>query len=602
MDPEPNDDAEHAVVLDPATLAVTGRLSTDADRDRFWADIDRSRTERLTDVTLAWSDGSQRELCIGDGDGATIACGTGVGEVRLRGLMLSAGRYLLSVDGAGGPDDRYRLTVGSSGVEQPAREVEPNDDVTTAHAVSGAFAIGGDLGDGDRDVLAWTVSEADASHAWHLDLSATLGSRAWFALHDPTGTQVADTQTGPAGDGRLWDLRLTPGTWTIEVTPGGGPSPAYVLRATEDTDADIDAEPNGRVARPIDPATLLARGRLAGDGDRDLYSFDLTEAMADTLTTIDLSWPGAGTRSLCLRTGQGSFIQCAEGVGEAVMSSLDLEAGPYALEVSGDPSPSTRYALTVRAGDARSVDAESEPNDAPETADLWDPTLPMHGTARDGDPDVYRVSMPLGVPHRWQLTVLGTGLEAPVWQQPDGASAGTSAVTDDGTMATVEDLLLVGGDHVLTIAADGDYVLTLTDLGEHRPERGDGAQRHPGAGRSARLGRDAARLARDHRRRGRLSLHAGGAEHVRITATPDDRAGGDVASGGVALGEPERDADPRGLIDVAAISTTTPRAGAWGRHPGPRRARRDAATRRSRGLAAHRRARRRRVHAPPRAS
>jgi hypothetical protein len=557
VDPEPNDVQEQAVVLDPATLTATGRLTSDGDRDRYWADIDRSRTDELTDISLTWSDGRQRGLCIGDDQGSTIACGSGSDGIQLRGLLLSAGRYLLTVDGSGGPEDRYTLAVRSSGIPQPPREVEPNDDATTAQPVSGAFVVGGDVASGP-DMFAWTLSDAEASGSWHLDLSTTLGARGYLTLRGPDGSELTSTTTADTGDGRLWDLRLAPGTWTIEVEAASSVAPAYVLRAVQDTDTDVDAEPNDRVAVPMDAATLTAHGRLAGDGDRDLWSFELPATMAGTLTTVELTWPGTATRSLCIRTGAGTFVQCAEGVGSAVLSSLDLEAGPYALEVTGGLSPATRYELRVRPGPVRSADAESEPNDADgnSMADPWDPALAMHGTARDGDPDVFLVRVPPGIPHRWQLTVLGTGLDTPAWRQPDGALAGTPAVTDDGSMATIEDLLLVSGDHTLTITGHGDYVLTLVDQGALDPtaetEPNDVPER---AGLlpwdSVRHGRLAAPTDVDIYR---FSLAA--PEHVRLTAVPDDREGGTVAAEGIDLGPLDED-DPRGLVDLQVVSATT---------------------------------------------
>src|SRR5690606_29264481 len=102
---------------------------------------------------------------------------------------------------------------------------------------------------------------------------------------------------------------------------GSSTAPAYVLRAVESRETDVDVEPNDDVPLPIDPVSLSARGRLAAPGDRDRYTFEVTPAMAATLTTIDLTWPGAETRSLCLRSDSGGTLQCADGVGAVVLSS-----------------------------------------------------------------------------------------------------------------------------------------------------------------------------------------------------------------------------------------------------------------------------------------
>ncbi len=87
---------------------------------------------------------------------------------------------------------------------------------------------------------------------------------------------------------------------------------------------------------------------------------------------------------------------------------------------------------------------------------------------------MYRVHVD-GVPQVWRLDVRGTGLGRPGWRQPDGTRVGEPAVSDDGTSAVVEDLYLVNGDHLLTLAAQGEYTLALTPLGppdpaaEHEP-------------------------------------------------------------------------------------------------------------------------------------
>jgi hypothetical protein len=560
VDAEPNNAIEQAVLLDPATRTTTGRLTSDGDIDRFWVDVDAALADGLVDIALTWSGGRERQLCLANTEGGTIACESARDDIVLRGILLAAGRYLLSVDGDGDLDDRYTLAVSSSGIARPPRETEPNDDVAGAQPVSGAFAVSGELTE-DLDLFAWTLSDADAAKAWHLDLSATLGQPAYLTLRGPDARSMADVATGYPGIARVWDLRLAPGIWTIELEGRSGFSTGYVVRAVEDADADVDPEPNDQVPVPLDPATQSARGRLAGVGDRDLWSFDLPEAVAATLTDIELTWPGSETRQLCLRKGDGSGLQCATGSGgvpgTAVLRSLDLAAGPYQLEVSGDPSPPASYEVRVVAGGPRSVDAESEPNDADASADAWDPALPMHGTARDRELDVYRIHMEPGIPHRWRLEVLGTGLGMPEWRQPDGARAGTGAVSDDATTAVVEDLLLVSGDHLLTLYAHGDYVARLTDLGELDVT----AETEPNdtpewAGRlswgTVRHGRLAATSDIDVYR---FSLAA--PEHVVISAVPDEAGGGSVATRTVDLGGAVRPDDPRGLIDLELVSVTT---------------------------------------------
>lgn len=526
VDREPNDTPASALALDQASGA-TGRLTSDADVDLYLMDVDEALSAGLVDVDLAWGDGSARSLCLATAEGTRIACQDGLGEVALRGLLVPAGRYLVGVSGEGGIDDRYHLAVATSGVSQPAREVEPNDDVARANPVSGEFAVGGDL-IGGPDTFAWTIDPADAGKVWHIDASGTPGLGAYVELMDMDGNVLVQTTLGYEGAARIWDLALAPGTYAIGLTSSGGEPTRYVLRTRQETEGDVDPEPNDQVTRsvPLDSATLTARGRLSTRTDVDTYRFDVTEAMAATLTEVTLAWPGTQAEQLCLANEFGSQLQCASGRHGLTLSSLDLPVGPYRLQVSGEAGPGSRYEVRVGPGPARSDDAESEPNDAVERADAWDSGVVMRGTSRDGDVDMYRVHVPPGIPAIWRLEASGTDLGAPDWRQPDGTRVGSVTVSSAATEAVIEDLYLVSGDHLLTIRGGGDYTLSLSqvgppDLAAEREPNDDADRPGPlrlGAGRTGRLsGGDDTDVFR-------FSLSA--TEHVVLTATP--AAGGAI--------------------------------------------------------------------------
>ncbi|MBX3031377.1 MAG: hypothetical protein KF809_14610, partial [Chloroflexi bacterium] len=533
VDLEPNDEREQAVVIDPTTLTATGRLTSDRDVDRFVVDLDAAQVQGLVDVTLDWTDGAKRQLCLYTADDTQIACADSKDRITFPALMLAPGRTQLRVDGARGLDSLYTLTLASAGIPQGPLEVEPNDDIATANPVTGAFLVSGDL-TGGSDFFAWTLSEADAARRWHLDLSSTPGNVSRLEFLTADGSLLDELSTSRAGDGRMWDLQLAAGTWMIRVVASSSDAVAYQLRAVESTDTDVDPEPNRRSPVSLDPVTLSAVGRLPTDRDVDMYGLEVTDAMAATLTQVELTWPGEQERRLCMYRS-GVINQCATGIGQARLPSLDLTPGAYTLEITGEASTASRYDLRVTAGPARAPDAETEPNDDQAGADDWDPALQMHGTARAREVDVYRVRMPLDVPHRWRLDILGDGLELPQWSQPDGTLAGSPSVSDDGSGAVIDDLVLVSGDHFLEVRALGDYVLTLTDLGAIDPlaetEPNDDAE-HAG------------RLAWDIARHGRLAtptdadvyrFSLAASEHVVITAVPDLTDGGSVAAGGVEL-------------------------------------------------------------------
>jgi Mg-chelatase subunit ChlD len=147
------------------------------------------------------------------------------------------------------------------------------------------------------------------------------------------------------------------------------------------------------------------------------------------------------------------------------LSSLELAAGTWTLQVSGDGDPDSTYEVRVVAGAPATPDGETEPNDNDGSADTWDTADVMHGTSRYGDVDEYRVHIPEGQPMIWRLDIAGGHLSAPEWRQPDGTHVGSVHVSDDATSVTIDDLYLVSGDHLLTVRGGDDYTLTLTLIG-----------------------------------------------------------------------------------------------------------------------------------------
>jgi Mg-chelatase subunit ChlD len=532
IDGEPNDLPEQAAVIDPATLTATGRLTTSADVDQLLVDVDAALANGLVDVQLSWGDGMLHTLCVATGEGTRIACQDGLDEVTFRDLLIPQGRYLVTVSGEGDLDDRYQVSVRASDVASPVGEVEPNDDVATATHVNGAFAVGGDLS-GGPDTFAWTLDDADAAGAWHLDLSGTPGLPAYFELLGPDGTWLAQGNLGTVGNARAWDLRLPPATYTITLTGQGAEPPRYVLSANPESSADLDPEPNDAIAQAValDPVTLTARGRTPTRLDIDVYRFDVTEAMAATLTDVVLTWDSQALHQVCVGNQYGSQMQCAAGRDGVTLSNLALDAGPWSLQVSGDAAPVARYELRVMPGDPPTPDRETEPNDRDDAPDEWDASLVMHGTSWDGDLDTYRVHVDPGEPAIWRLDIAGRGVAAPVWRQPDGTRVGSIHVSDDATSAVIEDLYLVSGDHLLTVAGGDEYTLTLTRLGP--PDLAVEREPNDDVGHAGALRMSAVRNGR---------LPAGGdvdiyrftlaaPEHVVITAQPARDQDGNVPQG-----------------------------------------------------------------------
>ncbi len=538
IDREPDDAPEQAHIIDPETLTAIGRLTSDTDVDQYVVDIDATLATSLVDVGLAWADEGERQLCLATESGLRIGCEYGRAEVALRGLLIPPGRYLLTVSGDGGLGDRYRLRVAASDGRRPEREVEPNDDLASAGPLDGGFVVGGDLL-GGPDAFLWTLDDAAAARTWHLDLAGTPGLGATMELMSSDGTWLARTSLAGQGTARIWDLRLPAGTYAISLTATSADPPSYVLRSTVETEGDLDPEPDDLVAQAtmLDPMRLSATGRITTRTDEDRFRLEVDEAMAATLTDIRLESSPWALHQVCLATEFGSVVQCIGARGGSTLRSLDLAPGPYTIAVSGDADPTGRYTLAVLRGAPRSADAESEPNDRDDVADVWDPSLVMRGTSMDGDLDTYRIHIPDGEPIVWRLTIAGPGLSAPDWRQPDGTHVGSVRVSDDATEAVIDDLYLVSGDHLLTIRGGGGYSLALEPIGP--PDLA--AEREPNDDAD-----HAGPLRLDGHRTGRLpagtdvdvyrfSLAA--PEHVSITTSPDAAGGGgiDVTGSGVDL-------------------------------------------------------------------
>ena len=52
---------------------------------------------------------------------------------------------------------------------------EPNEQPEQAMPIAGAFCVEGDIGQGDQEILGWTVSDEDAGNAWNVFLEGPAG-------------------------------------------------------------------------------------------------------------------------------------------------------------------------------------------------------------------------------------------------------------------------------------------------------------------------------------------------------------------------------------------------------------------------------------------
>src|SRR5262249_24354674 len=153
-----------------------------------------------------------------------------------------------------------------------AKDREPNDDAKHGTPVSGAFTASGDL-QGSDDYLTWTVSDADAGQRWQVSIQSEIEANVTLGLQKPSGDELVRTYLGNDGRGEFRDLALSAGTYIIHVGYASQTPLPWILTTAPETDPIADPEPDNdkATAVPLDPATRVATGRLAADGDVDDY-------------------------------------------------------------------------------------------------------------------------------------------------------------------------------------------------------------------------------------------------------------------------------------------------------------------------------------------
>ncbi|GIW04525.1 MAG: hypothetical protein KatS3mg059_1145 [Thermomicrobiales bacterium] len=397
-------------------------------------------------------------------------------------MLFAPGTYLLGIsrsETASGTtlrSDRYRVQIDAGTDLPPPGDPEPNDDPQSAGQVAGAFALSGDR-EGSDDYVAWTLNDRDAALGWELRAQSAVGEKFSFQLLDETGLTLASTE--PAADGRatLYDLGLQPGTYVVRVSSASD-SRLYTLEAASTGDKPAqDVEPNNapEQAGTLDPAHPVIKGRLAGNGDQDVYRLTVDSELASTQLDLKLIWRSGRARQLCLLSETGETLQCKQGTRGVILANMLLPAGTYAVTVSGEPALDDPYLLRLDRTVAPEPGFEREPNDAVTQATEMQPGQDMRGRF-DGDERDHFVLHVTGEPQLWQLEAQGSSISKLALYDAQGNELMAGEIAPDGTAARLSDLFLIPGDHILGIAGlDGEYQLRITPAGPPDPN----AEREP---------------------------------------------------------------------------------------------------------------------------
>ena len=393
-------------------------------------------------------------------------------------VLMAPGRYLLGVSAGGQPPVPvpslgYRVIVEHGSTLQAAEDREPNDDPQSASPQHGAFSLDGDTA-GSPDVYRWALGPEDAQLTWNLSAASLLGENATLSLMTGDGVLLAQAHA-QLGRMELPDLVLAPGGYLVWLDAAATEANPYILAAVPSDVATGDPEPNDDQGHAValDASNPLAKGRIARELDEDWFRFDSTGG--EGTLDIRLVWASGVGRELCLFAPSGPPLQCRQSIDGILMPGLSLPVGEYFLRVSGEARLDDPYLVRLDAAGFGAADFELEPNDTPEAAAPFDPSLGMNGRATDGDVDVFRVAVE-GEPQIWRLDAYGDQIERLDWIRADGTYLAPADLAADRASALITDLYLIPGEHWIRYqGSGGDYHLALTSLGPIDPD----AEREP---------------------------------------------------------------------------------------------------------------------------
>jgi len=262
-------------------------------------------------------------------------------------------------------DIRYNLRLGVS-LPKEGGEVEPNDDVAHAQALSsgaagagdglGAVTVTGTLGRGDVDVYKYT-----AAVPVELDVEATPPERVDIKLEllRPDGTVLARSDTGKRREPeRLPNIFVPGGTALVRLTAGKGDAnldePYRLTITARAPEAGGEREPNDTLATPTAlPSGAVGSGLIAPRGDVDFWQAAATPDAEGNVSVSVSGIPGL-TLDVRVRGTDGKELGRFKVAGGAAATPVAVATGGEACclvevrEATGRlANPRDRYAVAV---------------------------------------------------------------------------------------------------------------------------------------------------------------------------------------------------------------------------------------------------------------
>ncbi len=343
-DPEPNGAPTMAVAIDPTHPVVHGRMTSGDGKDWYSLDINDALAGSLLDIRLIWRDGPSRRLCLADASGNELQCKIGDRGASLAGLHLQPGPVLLEVSGDPSASSTYLLRIDATTAPAADFESEPNDDPSTASAMTGQ-SIRGQFASDDRDTFQFTTT--GVPQLWQVDATGTgITGLLWL---NPDGTPLGSGDVASDHTSATFtDMYLMPGEHWVRLDGSNGD---YTLQFTAlgPPDPNAEREPNNGVVN-AEPLAIgaLRTGRLPSPQDTDVFRF--TVDTADHVR-VTLTPPADGSIEMRLESGTDSYADIRGDPGTPIVYDALLEPADYDLWLVPVAASVGTYSVTVeRAG------------------------------------------------------------------------------------------------------------------------------------------------------------------------------------------------------------------------------------------------------------
>jgi len=366
-----------------------------------------------------------------------------------------------------------------------ATDIEPNETAETAQPSSGAFCLEGSIGEGDQEIIAWSVDDESARRPWTIRVKGPRDQQTRLQIHrlEEPGDAANPAVVGPelvalvtpAGADTVERLKLfvSPGTWLvgISVSPGAGGAYRVDFEAGEPAPSNTVDNASPEAASPV-AATFSTQGVLAQS--EAWYAWQLSAVEARKRWTLTATAPLGASVGFELQTTDGKPLLAATRIAEGKLRLPDigLPAGTYRIHLKTNEAVAYPFSLVSESQGPRSPGREEEPNDAPLTARPLALGQAMAGRiSQPGDVDTYLLpptakeqllAIGIGGPSKAAMRLCVGGADGALLQCREGVGPALSDIAADGRTRFV---IVSGGP-----SPDANYELTARVSGQVSPD------------------------------------------------------------------------------------------------------------------------------------